>query len=760
MTSKKVIIQYINQLYSDNLDDFEYTARLDRLRKLGGIASGVVFDLIRHADADQKQFLFNMLGEIGDEKTIAQLRDIITNPDIDDETKLMAAVSASQIDGYFDRYLLENNLADPMELGKKVTQNMLEKSDNPIFVQSFLEDFSRMVRESQFAALEDLLPLKGDKRVVNIVAPLIEIVDDELLEYIIPILLNSHDRRAFDYLQQVIKKSDSKEIQTMARQAIFKLGTLVRDDVVAPEPLYKFYQAYITTGDGSGSSIYIFSVIDYDKKIRFIDFVSNDLLGIKDAFGGIISKKEFEQFINKVKSGIGFLTIEVPPAYFVEKVKHAEELTKHAHRSLPVEYLAFKEILKYFEHDDVSFENNQHEFKEYQDTFYKHKDEYFGRTAELYGFDEVYRSWFIDYEIMADWVQKYLSIEAKYGAVKDHDLFNKKIDELMQRTAKQILKKKFLKLLAERLNEYALLCFLGKRHERSSLAVVAAQTLFEVDPAIHPFLRQMLERSFEVYLADDDFLDEDEFDEFDEYDDFDEEEFDEFDEYDDLDDDEIRNGLNYMLPYLTPREIAGLEFRPKYPGLSRLPGIEKLKLLAQKEPESLFVEVFNPNIESLDLKSKINHVNYLESAFDNYVRTTVGDFDWDSFRRELNISVPANIQNELFQDIEEFFLTNMRGHDCGEYPLKTAQRLWGETVYLTGGKLKPMTKPYSWGAGIEMLVGAMLFSRMPMEVMEIDYQVSSSTIRKRMEQLRDILNIKVFPDPFRKYVFWNKGVPR
>ena len=107
MISKKTIIQYINQLYTGDLDEYEFTSRIDRLNKVNDVASTVIFDLIQTADLDKRHFLFNLLSEIGDEKTVAPLRDIITNPNVDDEVKLMAAVTASQIDGYFDDYLLQ-----------------------------------------------------------------------------------------------------------------------------------------------------------------------------------------------------------------------------------------------------------------------------------------------------------------------------------------------------------------------------------------------------------------------------------------------------------------------------------------------------------------------------------------------------------------------------------------------------------------------------------------------------------------------------
>lgn len=517
MESKKLIIQYIDQLFDDELDQYEFSSVLAQFKKRGSKASDIILDLIQTAESDKKRFLFHLLGEIGDQKTVARLKDIITNPDQDDETKLMAAVTSSQIDGHFDTYLLENHLTDPQELGKKVIEDMLDKSDNPFFLQVFLENFPRINREGQYTALEDLLPLKGDERVINIVGPLIELVDDELLDYIISILTNSHDSRAFEYLQQIIKKTKSKEIQNQARQAIFKLGTFVKENRAA-KPQYKFHQAFATTSDGSGSSIYIFSVIDNDGKVRFLDFVNNDFQGIKDAFGGIFMVEDFDRFIKKLKAEKGFLTVKVPPTLILEKVKLAEELTKGAHRTLPIEYLTYQSIFKDLSYEDKDYENIKHNYAEFKKQVHADSDDLLDLTENLYDYEEVSRSWFIDYELMAEPVDRYITLEMEHGDSTDSNLVNRKIDKLIVQTAKRLLKKDFLSLLTDRLNDYAFLSFIGKKKGRAKLAIVAAETLFSFPPEEHPFLKRLVEHSFEVYLYEEDFLDEDEFEEFDDWD--------------------------------------------------------------------------------------------------------------------------------------------------------------------------------------------------------------------------------------------------
>ncbi|MDZ7319615.1 MAG: hypothetical protein ONB11_10695, partial [candidate division KSB1 bacterium] len=506
MPNKKSIIQFINQMYSQHLDADEFTRRINQLRKMGTVATDVLLDLIKAADVDKKQFLFGVLSEIGDRRVIADLRDIISNPQQDDETKLMAAVTVSQLDDHFDISLLERHLVDPQRLGGKVVENMLKKSDDPAFIQMFLENFPTIEREGQLAALEDLLAIERDARLVNIVGPLSFVVDDELRQFIIPILVNSYDRRAFYYLQEIVKHAAAPEIQTMARQAIFKLGVNLQKEGPAPKPHYEFYQAYATTCDGSGSSIYIFAVSDHDQKIRLIDFVNNDLQGIKDAFGGTFTRDDFNKFVRRIKSEGAFLTIAVPPTFILDKVRLAEELTAQSHRTLPLEYLALRNIFDDLDYDDADFPKLQQAYEKFKRQVWRQKQALLPQTKKLYNYDEIRRSWFIDYELMAFAIEEFLQIEQTADEDLSFETINQ-IEDLYRRTAQKLFQPEFLGLMVERLKDYSWLCFVGHKKERAKLAIATMETLLTVPPEEHPFLKRMLEHSFEVHLyeCDDDF---------------------------------------------------------------------------------------------------------------------------------------------------------------------------------------------------------------------------------------------------------------
>lgn len=739
MPNRKGIIQFINQMYNQHLDADEFTRRINHLRKMGAIATDVLLDLIKTADPDRKQFLFGVLTEIGDRRVLADLRDIISNPQQDDETKLMAAVAVSQLDDHFDVSLLERHLVDPQSLGGKVVENMLRKSDDPAFIQMFLENFPTIEREGQLAALEDLLTIERDSRLVNIVGPLSLIVDEELQQFIIPILVNSYDRRAFYYLQEIIKHSTATEIQNMARQAIFKLGVNLQKEGPAPRPRYQFYQAYATTCDGSGSSIYIFAVRDREKKIRLIDFVNNDFQGIKDAFGGSFSQDDFNKFIRRIKSEGAFLTIAVPPTFVLDKVKLAEDLTAQAHRTLPLEYLALRDIFDNLEVEDPDFPKLQRAYEKFKRQVCRQQQALLPQTKNLYNYDEIRRSWFIDYELMAFAIEEFIQIEQAAEEDFSFQTINQ-IEDLYQRTAQKLFKPEFLGLMVERLKDYSWLCFVGNKKERAKLAIVIMETLLTVPPEEHPFLKRMLEHSFEVHLyeCDDDFY---------------------------IDDDSFPNdgqatfnweGTVPLEPGTGAESNVSTSPASKFRELSKLTELAKLQFLAAQLPTSPFHAELKPLLTSMDMRFKIRQVNYLESVYDVFVSYHLGTFDWKAVREELGISLPATSSIKVLNEVQQQFAANMARHGFDARAIDTARRLWAEAIFLSQDTLKPMSRPQSWSAGVEFLVASLLFKPMPMATLERDYEINSSTIYKRMNQLIKILNLKVFSDPSYKYAFLDR----
>ncbi len=739
MPNRKAIIQFINQMYNQHLDSGEFARRIQRLRKLGAMATDVLLDLIKAADMDKKQFLFGVLGEIGDRRVIGDLRDIISNPQQDDETKLLAAVVVSHLDDNFDVSLLERHLMDPQSLGGKVVENMLKKSDEPSFIKMFLENFPTIEREGQLAALEDLLAVERDCRLVNIVGPLSFIVDDELLQFIIPILVNSYDRRAFYYLQEIVKRSPAPEVQNMARQAIFKLGVNLQKGGLTAGTHYQFYQAYATTCDGSGSSIYIFAVKDRDQKIRLIDFVNNDLQGIKDAFGGCFSLDDFNKFIRRIKSEGAFLTIPVPPRFILDKVKLAEDLTAQSHRTLPLEYLALRDIFNDLDYEDLDFPKLQQAYEKFKREVGPKKQALLPQTKNLYNYDEVRRSWFIDYELMAFAIEEFIQIEQAAGDDLSFETINQ-IEDLYRRTARTLFKPEFLGLMVERLKDYSWLCFVGNKKERAKLAIVIMETLLTVPPEDHPFLKRMLEHSFEVHLyeTDDDFYIED----------------------NSFPDDQVTmpgwDESAAQEPGAGAEPIISRSSPSKFRELSQLTELAKLKFLAEQLPNSPFQAEFKPLLTSQDISFKIRQVNYLESLYDVFVSYHLGAFDWKAVRKELGICLPATSEIKVLHEVQQQFTANMARHGFDARAIETAERLWAEAIFLSRDELKPMSRPHSWSAGVELLVASLLFKPTPPAILERDYDINFSTIQKRMNQLVQILNLKVFSDPSYKYAFLDR----
>lgn len=736
------LLKLIEKLYSEKLNEYEYNDILDQLKKYKTSASRLVFNLIEKKDDDRAKFLLYLLGDIEATGSINKLMNMIKDPNVTDEIKLIVSTTIQRLGGEIDFEQFLSNLKDPAELGRQVLENLLDNSENPFFIQKLLEDFHQVNRDGQMASLDDLSYRSADKRVLNIADPLSDIVDDELKLKIIDILVNSHHQRAFSILQKIIRRTKSKQVQTAAQQGIFQLGKYVSQTQATDEPAFKFHKAYMTSVDGIGSSICLFAVSNKNGEIFCIDVVTNTELGIKDSFGVIQSKNEFREFVNNFKLEPGFFTVEMPANILIDKVKEAEELTVNLQRALPLEYLAFRRVLDDVSYDDSLGKKLIDSFQKFREETLLHKDALVYKTESLFNHREIQESWLLEPEFIDPLLDDFN--DAYYPAsesLKEIDI--RRVMELVARVIKQACTEEFLKILKKRLTDFAFISFVARKNKLAELAIVASETLDNFDEEFHPFLFRMVSNSFirrsvmDLDLEEDDDFEEEEFDE----------EFDEEKLYAELErqfgvdiDDEFEDDNPYEDH---PRErFEGQELL--LPESAHLSGLQKLQLLAEKMPKTDFGKFFDPKIMSADLETKIKYVNYLQTAFNRFVTYYTNYFDWDALRKQLNISTSRKYFTNDLLYIEKRVITSMTDYEYHKYYIDYATRLWSEAVLLSKGNLNPMKKPETWAAALEYLACAINPYRPSQQEVANYYEISVATLGNRLKVLKKLLNLKVY----------------
>ncbi len=736
------LLKIIEKLYSEKLNEYEYNDILDQLKKNKSNVSRLVFNLIEKKNDDRAKFLLYLLGDIEAKESVNKLMNMIKDPNMTDEMKLIVSTTIQRLGGEIDFEQFLKNLKDPAELGRQVLENLLDNSENPFFIQKLLEDFHQVNRDGQIASLDDLSYHSADKRVLNIADPLSDVVDDELKLKIIEILVNSHHQRAFSILKRIIRRTKSKQVQTAAQQGIFQLGKYVSQTQATDEPAFKFYKAYMTSVDGIGSSICLFAASDKNAEIFCIDVVANTELGIKDSFGVIQSKQEFREFVNQFKLEPGFFIVEVPADILIDKVKEAEELTVKLQRALPLEYLAFRRIIDDVSYDDGPGEKLADSFQQFREKTLQHKDDLVYKTESLFNHREIQQSWLLEPEFIDPLLDDYN--EALYsvsGPLSKIDI--RRVRELVAKVIKQAFTEEFLKILKKRLTDFAFISFVARKNKLAELAIVASETLDNFDEDFHPFISRMVTNSFTSRLIMD--LD---FDEDDEYEDAEfDEEFDEEELYAELErqfgmdnDDEFEDDNPYEDH---PRErFEGEELL--LPESANLSGLQKLQLLAEKMPKTDFGKFFDPKITSADLETKIRHVNYLQTAFNGFVTYYTNYFDWDALRKQLNISTSRKYFTDDLLNIEKRVITSMTDYEYHKYYIDYATRLWSEAVMLSKGNLKPMKKLETWAAALEYLACAINPYRPSQQEVANYYEISVATLGNRLKVLKKLLNLKVY----------------
>ncbi|MFZ5515560.1 MAG: hypothetical protein ACOY90_02915 [Candidatus Zhuqueibacterota bacterium] len=726
--NEQTIVTAIENLLSRSLSDKKIAQLISQLKRNATLASNVIFKMIKRADIQRQKKLIEILGEIGDKAVVDRLLKLIEDPSADDEVKYIASIVAQQLDASVDSAVLLNNLHDPVGLGKIVVENLLSNSEAPNFVASFLDDFRAQARDIQELTLISMREITNDPRLLNLMDPLSEIMDDELKLYIIPLIAQSNHPRAFSVLQRIIRRSQAKQVQAAAQQAIFQLGKNISDHPAIERPESIFFEAHMSSVDGDNSSLLLFAIKNADGQVICLDVLSNIKLGIKDSIGIMESEAGYYKFLENFKSEPGFLLVKIPAAIAVEKIRAAEELSYSLNQPVTTDYLAFRKILDEVTYSQEEGEKVKAQYERFYSETLKEKKALMPFTNELYSFQEISLSWFIEREIIESCLSDFFSLYFLED-IRNQGKNAEKFHSFLVKVADDVFTQEYRVVLKRRLQEFAFISFIAKNQKSARYAIAAAETLLQYQPHEHPFVLNMTLNTF-LKILDDGMIS----DEYEDDDDFEDDKFETYNPYGEH-----------------PRESRSLS--PHMPEATALPCFEKLLFLAENLPNSEFARHFDPRIKSADRERKIKHVNYLQTAFNEFVRFHVGYFDWDALRKDLEISRRHKYTDENLKLIEDTLVVEMKKNKYHKYYVDNARRIWSEAVLLSGGDLPLANRHDSWMAAVEYLACCLNSNHYTKTEIASYYQVSVPTMNKRIDILKKILDIHVYTTQGEEFAF-------
>lgn len=775
MNAERELIENIEQLYHQKPSTQHYRDSLAQLRCKGLSAIRTILELAQKVDSDRQVFLFNLISELGNKKAIRMLSRHVNHQEHSDEFKLLALFTIIRLGGQVDLDEFYAAIDNFELLGKYFVLTALNEANNPLFIESFIEQFYEITEYNDFSIFSEFLQLRRDPRVVPLIGSLIDRANDAMLEYMIPILQKSESHEAFHYLKEIIQRTKNPQLQQQAQSAIFDLAQhKMQQPGVEDRLQYDFNKAYVTSGDGAGSSIYIFSVKTPAGFIRLISFVGNDVQGIRDAFGLELKPGEFQDFVEKMTDELFYEITEVNAGYFLKMKNQFERLTYETENYFPIPYLAWRTLFH------CSFQNTINSerpgFKKFIKDVETTTSQFIHRTHELFQYNEIKLSWQIEFDEYEDKVVEYFELDKSPDTFEN--IFNQK-QAILKTLSEHYFTEKYLGLLKQRLLQFSYICFLKELDEKAKLAATAAFSLDLVADYNNPFLNKLLMNSLNAChqrqnydddaQIDDlsllDLLDEDELDLLDDYDDIDDE--DEFDYYDDEEDEdsefwddleeEVEDMLdeeNNELPLVDMiREVV----RNEYPELAQARNaktqLEKLEVIFNLDANNPLAKNWKDIKKSLQLNSeKILMLNWLENQFDWFIEIHVDNFDWKQLRQELEFPEYDKSRNELLGKIETVFSEGLYFQNFTQDEIDHAKRLWSDFLIFSDYAVSPRQKPQTWAAAIHYIIAKMHLKNIGIQDAAEIYAVGVASTRDRYRQIVDELELIVYEDKSDKFL--------
>lgn len=477
MNAQSEIRQQIELLYSQNASNQRSQEIVHSLKQHGLASIRVILKLAETAQPQKRYFLFNLISELGNKQAIEFLENMLEQSGINDETQLLIMMTIVRLGGQIDFETIITKINNYEILCRFFALSALSAVDNPVIFEELIDQLADLSELDDELIWDELTQIKNDSRLIPLASALLDRVKENWYPGLITIFENSQSTTAFPYLKELIQRTGDTQIQEAARRAIFRIAQ--HSSAESQSLPYQFYKAFVSGGDGDGSTICIFSVRTRFDSIKLLTFVLNDLEGVKEAFGLELPLNAFDAFVKKMSYGGLFEIAEVDAEYIFARKEFGEQLSIENRASLPTPYLVWRTIF------NCDWQRNpklmrQPGFSALTTKVYQDRLKLLPETPTLFENIEIKMSWFLDfYELEA---MLHHSDNSNAG---ENPAFNatQKMTELFDVPLLQLLK--------SRLEHYAYVCFLNKSKANARLALAAAQTLFEIPVNEHPFLKQM-----------------------------------------------------------------------------------------------------------------------------------------------------------------------------------------------------------------------------------------------------------------------------
>jgi hypothetical protein len=308
-------------------------------------------------------------------------------------------------------------------------------------------------------------------------------------------------------LAQIAAKTDAKKLQKAARRALYRLKTMGVDTESLPSqeprksvlevPKLPVVVALASQIDFDGNRALYLARRRPFSGLVFVSLVINDQRGVVDCHAFPVTKKDLTRLVADIRADDRLTHVELPPTYAQQLVEESYQRNLSTGTPVPRDFQGLRDLIGM---PDLSWERRPI-YHLVSPEEIRAQPAWLAQAPQLFEVKE-FQGW----HLPPDTVQKYRE-EIKRAAdspiIVSQALQQERAEAVQKRTLREIFDAEKRALYRARLEEMAYLLWQTTRPDEAKRALASALALQEegIDPAEHPFLRELFTRSVEMAEA-------------------------------------------------------------------------------------------------------------------------------------------------------------------------------------------------------------------------------------------------------------------
>ena len=314
-----------------------------------------VLHLLRSNDAMAHAAAILILSELATDFDLEELEDFVTDPTVSDMAKLSLSPVLKELGSEMADDGIVEYLNDPASAIQQMQTRLLELvGQSEMGVESVLQDVISMPVERRLAFV-DWLGNSNDPRAAHLLIPLLESQSSKVIQAIIDALEQLGPVAAYQTipaLNHLVTTTSNRQLKQYARATLGRLTMLsalgVEDAAMTRARLHQLpeYQARVSSIDGSGAQLIMLAWVRPDQRLKGINVLYQDQLGIKDCYG--VDEMEVARWEHLVaeleEQGLG--CFDVSFEYGRALIKEARAMNKRTRHKLPIAYAIWRPLIE------------------------------------------------------------------------------------------------------------------------------------------------------------------------------------------------------------------------------------------------------------------------------------------------------------------------------------------------------------------------------------------------------------------------------